>query len=70
MESWTMTSLPLSGAKGLSLSAAKEHDDGAQPGRRVPTGQWGVRNGKSEVELAPKLAYVTSRRLRREPRKA
>ena len=41
MESWTMTSPPLSGAKGA--------DDGGRPEVGVPTGQSGVWNGASEA---------------------
>ena len=40
MESWTVTSLPLSGAKG--------HDDGG-PGRRGSQAKSGVRDGESAV---------------------
>ena len=49
MELRTMQSLPLSAAKGLPLSAAKEHDDGGRPAVGVPTGQSGVWDGESEA---------------------
>ena len=50
MESWTTTtSLPLSGAKGLPLSAAKEHSDRGRPDVGVPGDQAGVWNGELEA---------------------
>ena len=49
MESWTMTSLPLSAAKGLPLSGAKGADDGGRPEVGVHTDQSGVWNGESEA---------------------
>ena len=50
MKSWTMTSLPLSGATG--------HDDGGRPGVGVPTGQLGVRNGESEAGSPTQASLV------------
>ena len=49
MESWTMTSLPLSGGKGLSLSAAKGRGDGRRPDVGVPQTNRESGNGESEA---------------------
>jgi len=66
----TMQSLPLSAAKGLSLSAAKEHDDGGRPAVGVPQAnrESGMANRKQA--LRRELAYFTSQSPTAEPKKA
>jgi len=49
MESWTIQSLPLSGAKGLPWSGAKGHNDGGPPDIGVPADRAGVWNGELEA---------------------
>ena len=70
MELRTMQSLPLSAAKGLSLSAAKEHDDGGRPAVGVPQAnrESGMANRKQA--LRRELAYFTSQSPTAEPKKA
>ena len=46
METWTMASLPLSGAKGLPSSAAKGHNDGGPPDAGVRADRAGVWDGE------------------------
>ena len=70
METWTMASLPLSGAKGLPLSGAKGHDDGGRQDAGVPQAnrETGMANRKQGITR--KLAYLTSQCARRRARKA
>jgi hypothetical protein len=70
MESWTIQSLPLSGAKGLPWSEAKDIMTAGARTLEFPqtNRESGMANRKRA--LRPELAYLTSQCPRREPGKA